>query len=105
MPDKIMQYIPRAKVEHIVNKDNSITLKVRRFKSEWLTRMLVPRRKSPYVNVHLDALGSEAWLLIDGYRSFAQIAAIMAEKQDTEKEKFTARFEKFAVSLIRGRLV
>lgn len=78
-----------------------VTLLIPKFKSDFLRRMLVPRRKSPDFRIKLDELGSAVWLAADGIRNVAEISALLVETMGEKVAPAEERIPKFLSILFR----
>lgn len=58
----------------------------------------------PEFTVRLDALGSEAWRLLDGQRTIGEVRAELARRRPEEKD-LAARLGKFLSAMVSHRLV
>lgn len=70
----VLTLVPERLFGHQVDDDGIVTVDMPRFHVAWMQRLLVPRRRYPYIRIKLDRFGSRAWLLIDGARSVGTVA-------------------------------
>ena len=75
-----------------------------RFRSRFMQKYLVPKRKSAIVRIRLDAHGTAVWNLIDGNRSVAKITEILAEHFQHE-ENYEYRIANFVLQLYKQGFV
>jgi hypothetical protein len=52
--------------EHELREENKVNILLPRFRNEIARRMLKPPKKSNYIPIKLDEVGSAIWLMIDG---------------------------------------
>lgn len=52
--------------DHEIRDDGRVNILLPRFKNEIARRMFKPPKKSDYIPIKLDEIGSAIWLLIDG---------------------------------------
>ncbi len=109
-PDKEIIRLMPAKaellVQHELNDKKLVNLIVPRFSKNWLTKWLVPKNKKPHVLVHLDETGSKVWLLLAENKTFEQIAHdLFQENEAVTLDEWKERVAKFALMLLRGKLV
>lgn len=99
-----LDLIPVRTVEEFSKEEEKITLLIPKFKSEWARKWLIPSRRSPYFKVHLDAMGSKVWELIDGKRNTGEICAIMGA-ETPDDEQLPLRITKFMTNLYKSRFI
>lgn len=88
--------------------DGKITLLIPKFKSAWMTRWLIPPRRSKHFRIHLDETGSETWRLIDGQRNAGEICErVFANKPGTDQpgDQPELRLTKFLSHLYKSRFI
>lgn len=56
-----------------------VTLAYPRFKKEWISKLLLPKRMSSHIHVRLEEHGTAVWELIDGIRTVEEIINLLAE--------------------------
>lgn len=66
--------------EHEVRDESKVSLIVPKFRNEAFADILVPKSKPRNFTIHLDDLGSAAWLAIDGEMNVQQICDIVYHK-------------------------
>lgn len=69
----LLELVPKHAREFETDANGIVTVRVPRFKYDWMARHLLPRRKDPQIHTRLDAYGSFVWLRIDGVRDVADI--------------------------------
>jgi len=65
--------IPVRNVGEFTHEGDVYTLLIPKFKNQWMQKWLIPSRRSKHFRIHLDAMGSRVWDLIDGRRDTAAI--------------------------------
>jgi hypothetical protein len=88
--------------------DRKITLMIPKFKSAWMTRWLIPPRRSKHFRIHLDETGSNVWRLIDGERSVGEICErVFQNRAETGQadDQSELRVTKFLSQLYKNRFV
>jgi len=99
---------PVRMLEHEIRDNGNINLLMPRFKNKYWSRMLQPRSKDPFIQIKLDASGSETWLLIDGKSS---VLTICRKLKDLVPEKLNPleeteeRVTKFLTFLYHQRYI
>ncbi|MFA4948495.1 MAG: PqqD family protein [Candidatus Krumholzibacteriia bacterium] len=82
----LLDLVPRRIAEHEIDEARIVTVLMPRFRNRLMKHLFEPRHRNPYINIKLDDIGSEIWLLCDGTRNVGEIAVLM-------KEKFNERIE------------
>jgi len=70
-PVKVMEFETRV--------DNRVDILLPRFRNTIWKRALQPRWKGEYIRIHLDEVGSEIWLQIDGSKNVLEICTRLQE--------------------------
>lgn len=83
---------PIRVIQTTTETNGKVTLLVPKFKNESLRKFMVPARKSPFIRVHLDEMGSEVWRLIDDTSTVESICFILRSKMN-EKALPTIQIE------------
>jgi len=100
-----LEMIPVRNVSGFVKENDRITLLVPKFKSANLRKWLIPARRSPHFRIHLDALGSAVWELIDGERNAGQICDALSDSGILSRDKPEERLTRFLSQLYRNRFI
>lgn len=69
-----------------------------RFKYEWMSRFLLPKRMSPDIHVTLEEHGTAVWNLIDGRHTVREIISLLAEHFEGE-ENYALRITTYVMQL------
>jgi hypothetical protein len=91
----LLELIPQRRCEFNVDADRIVTVKLPRFRREWMIQFLVPRWKSPFIQTKLDRVGSFVWLQCDGDQSVHDIAERMREEFGEDIEPVYDRLKLF----------
>jgi len=75
-----------------------------RFRSKFMQKYFVPRNKSAIIHIRLDEHGTAVWNLIDGNRSVKEIAELLAEHFQHEKD-YEYRIADFMLQLYKQGFV
>jgi len=100
----LLDLTPVAKVGHEVGPEGLITLLYPKFKRATFN-FLIPARKSPFIRLSLDEIGSESWLLIDGKRNVGEIAQKLTEKFGDKVQPAADRLGKFLSQLYNNKYI
>lgn len=101
----VMEMIPVPQCETKINSnDGTIDLLMPRFKTSWLSR-LVPPKKEPHIQIHLDKTGTIFWQNVDGKRTVYEIANKMRSEMPEELENGIERVGLFAQTLYRQEFI
>ena len=88
--------------------NGKVTLLIPKFKNERLRQFLIPSRKSPFIKVHLDEMGSEVWKLIDNTNTVENICHTLRSKL-MEKAQPTIQIEErvttYLTELYKNRFI
>jgi hypothetical protein len=79
-------------------KEGLIVLGVPRFRNALMQKYFIPRSKSKYLYVHLDAHGTAVWQLIDGKRTVREIVIALSVHFEQE-ENYEQRISLFLSQL------
>lgn len=96
----LLELVPRRLREYDVDDDGIVTVRVPRFKYQWMATRFVPRWKNPNILTRLDAVGSHVWLSIDGERTVAAIAELADERFGEAMHPLHDRLSVFLHSLL-----
>lgn len=75
-----LELTPFRRYSHESREDNLITVLTPRFENKFLATYLRNPLKPVFVKTKLDALGSAAWIEIDGTRTVREICSVLTEK-------------------------
>lgn len=78
--DNFLDYVPVRKVEWEREENGKVYLIKEKSKNKLMKKIIDLFNKSQFFNIHLDKLGTSAWLLIDGKRSVYEINEKMKEE-------------------------
>lgn len=76
----LLELIPVRRFSHDVDDSGRIVVRMPRFHVAWMQKYLVPKGKSPWIHITLDAIGSRAWLCCDGVTTVLSIADTLVEE-------------------------
>ena len=68
-----LELTPVRILEYELREEDKVNVLLPRFKNEIARRMLKPPKKSDYIPIKLDAVGSAIWLMIDGKLRVSEI--------------------------------
>ena len=96
---------PKCILSHQIEANGLVTLLVPRFESNfWKKFMNLPEKKS-WFYLHLDELGSETWLQIDGTKSVQTICDNLKSKLGSKIEPAEERITNFLTQLYKNKHV
>lgn len=95
-----MDWIPIRLIAWEENPEGRVTLFKRKFKQDWLTRLVYRMGKDPDLKIHLDEYGSLVWIACDGKKTVWQICQILQEQVDKRDDSFPQRTMQFLQSLL-----
>jgi len=100
----LLELTPISKVGHEINTEGLVTILFPKFKSARLNSFIFAR-KSPFIRLNLDEIGSESWLLIDGKRNVDEIAQKLTEKFGDKVHPASERLGKFLSQLYNNKYI
>jgi hypothetical protein len=102
MPEAIpADAIPVRQHDYEQHPDGLVTVLVPKFTSALARRLLVPLLRRPHIRMHLDAVGSAAWLAMDGRASVAGLVSLVRERFGGTEEDAARRVTLFLRQLGR----
>lgn len=102
-----LDMIPLRNVSEFTREGDRITLHIPKFKSRWMIKWFIPRRRSTHFRIHLDETGSKIWDLIDGNNDTREICRRMAEIVNSEpaRTNLELRITEFLRQLYKNRFI
>ena len=97
-----MDLHPILKFEHSIGEDGLVTINIPRFNSSFFQKMILKKR-SKFIYINLDKLGSQVWLEIDGKKDVFEICNILKEKLGEELTQAEERVTKFLSILYNNK--
>lgn len=102
----LLELVPRRVQEFDVDDEGMVTVRVKRFKYDWMAVAFLPKRKSAYIHTKLDAFGSHVWLACDGNSNVHTISESLLQAFGEEIEPVHDRLKLFIQQLThRGFIV
>lgn len=98
-----LDLIPIHRHNHEIGSNGLVTILIPKFKNEKFARFFIPSRKSIYISIHLDEIGSAVWLSIDGIKDTAEICKAMVEKFGDKIQPVEERVVKFLSGLYNNK--
>ena len=100
-----LECTPVRNYEHQVKEDGLIDVLVPRFKSDWLSKFLMPKKRSIFIRANLDELGTAVWQLIDGNNKVDFISEKLSEKFGENIQPVNDRLILFLTQLYRNGFI
>ena len=100
----LLELKPRRLFEHRELEDGKVSVQIPRFRHRWMG-WYQRRLKRPYLQLHLDEIGSAVWLACDGQRSVAQIGDALKERFGEQVEPVWDRLALFVTHMRKGDLI
>jgi hypothetical protein len=102
-----LEMIPVRRIDHELSgeTEQTVTLVIPKFKNENLRLFFIPRSRSQFLKVRLDADGSNVWLMIDGQRNVGEICNLLNEKFEGDLNETRVRVTKFLTKLYDNRYI
>ena len=98
-----LDLIPIRIHDQKVDDNGIVTILIPKFKNEKFARFFIPARKSIYISIHLDELGSAVWMAIDGKRSVGEICTDLTERLGEKIYPAEERVVKFMTGLYHNK--
>ena len=99
-----LELTPVCLYSHKIEEDGRVTVLMPKFKNKFLASF-VPRGHSPYVNMHLDELGSAVWLSIDSKSNVGEIIGKLAAELGEKINPAEERIPKFLTQLYQNKFI
>ena len=103
MGKNLLDLRPRRLFEH-TERDGKISVQVPRFRSP-LMAWFQKRLRRPYLELHLDELGSHVWLACDGHQTVEDIGRTLRERFGESIEPVWDRLGLFIQHIYKGQLI
>ncbi len=100
----MLNLTPFRKIEHKFEENGLVTLLYPKFKNTKFNKFMLGRR-SLYINMKLDEIGTASWLLIDGKKNAGQIADELNEKLGEKIQPVHDRLGKFLSLLYNNKYI
>ena len=95
---------PFRKIEHRLEDNGTITLLYPKFKNGKVSKYMLGRR-SPFIQLKLDEIGTASWLLMDGQKNVEEIALELSEKFGEKIHPVHDRLGKFLSQLYHNKYI
>ncbi|MCX6557331.1 MAG: hypothetical protein NTW95_07895 [Candidatus Aminicenantes bacterium] len=103
--DNILDYVPIQNCPSGTDEKGQVYLIKEKTKNKLLKKIIGWLGRSQDFHIHLDGLGSAAWLAADGSRTILAIGAAMKKEQAGGAEGLELRLAKFFAMLARDGFV
>jgi len=103
--DNILDYVPVQNCQWDKDGKGNVFLIKEKTKNKLLKKIIGWLGRSQDFHIHLDELGSAAWLQADGQRTILEISAILRQALAAKIEPAEARLAHFFALLVRDRFV
>ncbi len=103
--DNFLEYVPIQNCPWDRDKDGKVFLIKEKTRNKLLKKVIGWLGRSQDFHIHLDELGSAAWLAADGRRTILQIVAGMTSPDGAVIEQAEGRLAKFFALLARDGFV
>jgi len=101
----LLELVPKRLRNFETDAEGIVTVKVRRFKYNWMAVAFLPKWKSPFINTRLDSFGSHVWKHCDGVQNVYAIGEKLREEFGEEVEPVHDRLKLFFQQLTLRRFV
>lgn len=101
----LLELIPARNIKWEKKENDLIVLLKPKFKHPFFTKHILPRLKSPYYKIRLDAIGSYVWELCDGSLTVKELAESLKHKFGDKVEPLYERLSLFLQSMERNHFI
>lgn len=101
----ILEYVPVLNCPWDKDPRGKVYLIKEKTKNKLLKKLIAALGRSQEFHIHLDELGSAAWLAADGRRTILDIAAVLKRESAGEVTQAEPRLAKFFAMLARDKFV
>ncbi len=99
------EYVPVRNIEWAQDEDGKVYLIKERSKNKFIKKLIDWLNRSQFFYLHLDDLGTAAWLAIDGRRTVKEICEAMNEQLDENLEQAEQRLAYFMGMLKKNNFI
>jgi hypothetical protein len=103
--DNILDYVPTKNCQWSTDDKGKVYLIKEKTRNKLLKKIIGWLGRSQDFHIHLDELGTAAWLQADGQRTILEISAILKQALAAKIEPAETRLAHFFVQLARDRFV
>lgn len=100
----LLDLTPFTKVGHEVDEKGLVTILYPKFKNSKVSKYMLGR-KSPYIHLKLDEIGSATWLSIDGKKQVNEICNELEASLGEKVQPVHARVGKFLSQLYSNKYI
>ncbi len=100
-----LDYVPVRKVEWERDEQGKVYLKKEKTRNKLMKKIIDLFNRSHFINLHLDQLGTSAWLLIDGKRKVREISEMMKSEFSEDLQQLEERLGFFFVLLKKNNFI
>jgi hypothetical protein len=98
-----LDLIPIRIHNHKAEENGNVTILVPKFKNEKFARFFIPARKSIYISINLDELGSAVWMAMDGKKDTSAICKELSQIFGNKVHPAEERVVKFLTGLYHNK--
>ena len=103
--DNILEYVPVQNCQWGTDEKGKVYLIKEKTKNKLLKKIIGGLGRSQNFHIHLDELGSAAWVQMDGQRTILAISLILKQAFAEKVESAETRLAHFFALLARDRFV
>ena len=96
---------PIAQHGHELEEEGTVRVLIPRFKGNILSKLMQSSKRSPFIKLSLDELGSATWLLMDGNNDVRTMCRILREQKGEKIEPAQERVTRFLSQLFQQNLI
>jgi hypothetical protein len=96
---------PIARHGHEMEEEGTVRVLIPRFKNKFWHKLMQSSKRSPYIKLSLDELGSATWLMMDGKNDVRTMCRILREQKGEKIEPAQERITRFLSQLYQQDLI
>ncbi|MEI8202708.1 MAG: PqqD family protein [Bacteroidota bacterium] len=100
----LLDLTPFRKIEFKTEENGLVTLLYPKFKNPKIQKFMLGKR-SPFIQMKLDEIGTASWLLIDGSRKVDEIATLLSEQLGEKVQPVHQRLGRFLSQLYNNKYI
>ncbi|MFC2154886.1 hypothetical protein ACFLRB_00135 [Acidobacteriota bacterium] len=105
LEENFLDVVPVRKVEWDHDEQGKVYLKKEKTRNKLMKKIIDLSHKSQFINIHLDQLGTSAWLLVDGKRNVRRISEMMKTEFNEDLRKLEERLGFFFALLKKNNFI
>ena len=105
LDENFLDYVPVRKVGWDRDEQGKVYLKKEKTRNKLIIKFIDLFNRSHFINIHLDQLGTSAWLLVDGKRDVRRISKMMKMEFSEDSQQLEERLGFFFALLRKNNFI